>query len=101
MARRIQAGRKRWRGSGWLLAAALILFMSLVIYRSFHVAGYRCSICVSFRGQSACTAVEGPTEHEARSGAINNACAQLVSGVTDSLACERTQPTKLDCSSMN
>jgi hypothetical protein len=34
-------------------------------------------------------------------GATNNACAQLASGVTDSIACERTQPTKVDCAAIN
>lgn len=101
MPRKIQSGRKRWRGSGWLLAAGLLLFMAFIIYRSLHVAGYSCAVCITFGGRSACTAVEGPTEQEARSGAMNNACAQLASGVTDSLACERTQPTKIDCAAIN
>jgi len=100
MARRIQ-GSKRWRASGWILAAALLVFMAGVIYRSLYIAGYRCSVCIDFRGHTVCTAVDGPTEQETRSSAINNACAQLASGVADSLACERTRPTRLDCTAMN
>ena len=90
--------RKR---SGWLLAAALILFMAFIVYRSFHVAGYRCSVCINFRGQAACRTVDGPTEHEAHSGATNNVCAFLAAGVTDSMACERTEPTKAECTAIN
>ena len=100
MARKIQ-GQKRWRASGWILAAALLAFMAVVIYRSLWIAGYRCSVCVNFRGQTVCTAVDGPTEREARSSAITNACGQIVSGVTESLACERSQPTKLNCTARN
>lgn len=93
-------GASRTR-STWLLMAALVLFMAFVIYRSFHVAGFQCTVCIDFRGQSACRKVEGPTEHEALMGATNNVCALLASGVTDSIACERTQPTKADCGAIN
>jgi hypothetical protein len=88
-------GRRRW--TAWLLAAALILFMVFVVYRSLHVAGYRCVVCIAFRGRSECRTVDGPTEREARMGATTNVCAYLASGVTDSLACERTMPTKAEC----
>ncbi|MFI5395693.1 MAG: hypothetical protein ACHQ9S_09180 [Candidatus Binatia bacterium] len=93
----MKSGRAPKR-SGWLLAGILILFMAFVIYGSLHITGYRCSVCISFRGQDVCRTVDGPTEREARSGATTNACAFLASGVTDSLACERTLPTKVDCS---
>jgi hypothetical protein len=87
--------------STWLLIAGLLLFMAFVVYRSFHVAGYQCTVCIDFRGQSACRKVEGPTEQDALMGAKNNVCALLASGVTDSIACEHTQPTKVDCGAIN
>jgi hypothetical protein len=90
------------RRTSWVIAAALILFMALVVYRSFHVGGYQCSVCITFRGQSACRAVEGANEHDARMAATTNTCAFLgAGGVTDSLACERTEPTKVDCTVVN
>ena len=89
------------RRSAWLLAAVLMAFMALIIYRSFKVGGYRCSVCISFQGQAVCRTVDGPTEREARMGAANNACAFLANGVTDSMACERSAPTKVDCSALN
>jgi hypothetical protein len=84
-----------------VIAGAFILFMGFVIYRSLHVAGYRCAVCMRFRGQEVCRTVEGSTEHDARGGATNNACAYLAAGVTDSIACERSEPTKVDCSAIN
>ena len=89
-------GRSRTR-STLLLVFAVLLFMVFVVYRSFFVADFQCTVCVDFRGQSACRTVEGSTEHDALMGATNNACAQLASGVTDSIACERTQPSKVEC----
>ncbi len=87
--------------SAWLLAAGLLLFMAFVIYRSFQVAGYQCAVCIEFRGQSVCRTVEGPTEHDALQAATNNVCAFLAAGVTDSIACEHTQPSKVDCVAIN
>ena len=84
-----------------LVSSGLLLFMALVIYRSLHVAGYQCTVCIDFRGQSACRKGEGPTEQEARTGATNNACAFVASGVTDSIACERSQPTKVECAAID
>lgn len=75
--------------------------MTFVVYRSLYVAGYRCTTCITFRGQSVCRTVDGPTEHDARMGATTNACAYLTSGVTDSLACERTEATKAECTAIN
>jgi hypothetical protein len=89
------------RARGWVLAAALLAFMAFVVYRSLQVAGAQCTVCITFRGQSACRTVQGPTEPEALTGATNNACAFLASGVTDSIACERTPPTKADCTAIN
>jgi len=93
--------KRRRKRSAWIVASALVLFMAFVVARSFRTSGYRCSVCMDFRGEGVCRTVDAPTEQEARSGAITNACAFLASGVTDSLACERTTPTKTDCSAIN
>ena len=89
------------RRTTWLVVAALLLFMALVVYRSFHIASYKCVVCVSFEGRRACGNVEGQTESEARAGAMTNACAQVASGVTETMACERTQPSQSDCAAIN
>jgi hypothetical protein len=81
---------------GVILAIAA-LFVGFVIYRTTQIPTYECEVCITFRGNSICRTVQGATTAEARSGAITNACALLSSGVTDTLACERTTPTKLQC----
>jgi hypothetical protein len=97
----MKANSTRRGRSTLLVIGGLLLFMAFVIYRSLYVAGYRCTICIDFRGQSTCRTVEGPTEHDARMGATNNVCAYLASGVTDSMACERTPPARAECVAMN
>ena len=81
----------------WIAVGVLTALIALVVYSSFQVGGYRCEVCVQFRGAQDCRTVDGATEIEALRAAITNACALLASGVTDSLACERTRPTKAMC----
>jgi hypothetical protein len=88
----------RGRGTaGWIGLAALLLFMAFVVWRSLHVAGVRCEVCITYRGLTQCRTVDGPTEEEARTAATSNACAYLAGGVTDGLACSRTPPDRAAC----
>jgi len=83
--------------TSWLAVVVLAGIVAVVVVSSLRVAGVRCEVCVSFRGQDACRAVDAATEDEARRGAHTNACALLASGVTDSLACERTRESSAHC----
>lgn len=85
--------------TSWVTAGVLLGLIGLVVWSSFHVGAVRCEVCIDFRGRQACRAVDGATQLEARTSAINNACAFLASGVTDSMACERTPPTRDSCGS--
>ncbi len=83
--------------TSWVALVVLVLLGGLIVYSSFDQGGVRCEVCVAFRGRDACRAVDGATEHDARAAATTNACSYLASGVTDSMACERTPPSKADC----
>jgi hypothetical protein len=85
----------------WLAILGFLTFVALVVGRSFQVAGYQCTVCMSFGGHDVCRTVEAATAQDARASAINNACAFLASGVTDSMACERSQPAKEECVALN
>jgi hypothetical protein len=80
--------------------AALFLFMGFVVYRSLHLQGVRCEVCITYNGLSQCRTVEGEHEEDVHQAALNNVCAYLSSGVTDSMACMRTPPTKSDCTAI-
>ena len=83
--------------SSWVSLVALVLVIGVVVYSSLRIGGVRCEVCVEFRGREACRAVDGQAEDETRRAGVTNACAMLASGVTDTMACERTTPTKADC----
>ncbi len=76
-----------------ILIVAVIL--GVLIYSSLNLAKFRVEVCMTFHGQTNCRTAAGSTEEFARRSATTNACAAIASGVTDSIACENTLPTKV------
>jgi hypothetical protein len=76
-----------------IVFAAIVLFV--IVYSSMNLSGHKVEVCITFNGQSACRTAAGQTEEFARRTAITNVCGELASGVTESLACENTQPTSV------
>lgn len=74
---------------GVLFTAAILL---LVLYSTLGNAKYRCEVCVSYQGRQACRTAAAATQEQAERTAKENACAQIASGVTDSIACGNTTP---------
>jgi hypothetical protein len=83
--------------TSWVSLVGLGAIMAVVVYSSFGVGNVRCEVCITFEGRDACRAVDGATDAEARQAAVTNACALLASGVTQTMACERTTPTRSSC----
>ena len=76
-----------------ILIVAVIL--GVLIYSSMNLAKFRVEVCMTFHGQTNCRTAAGSNEEFARRSATTNACAAIASGVTDSIACENTPPTKV------
>lgn len=72
-----------------------MVVLVLVVYTTMGTARFRCEVCVSFQGRQACRTASAPTEPDALRTATENACAQVASGVTDSMACENAQPASI------
>ena len=85
------------KSTSWVALATLLVIGAVVVYSSFEVGGVRCEVCIRFADGTACRAVDGASEGEAMAAARTNACAQLTSGVTNMMACERTTPTSSQC----
>jgi hypothetical protein len=77
---------------GILLFAAL---MALIAYSTMGTSNYRVEVCMQFQGQMSCRTASGSSEAFALRTATSNACAGIASGVTDSIACEGSAPTKV------
>ena len=78
-----------------LAMAFAIAVLIVVIYTTMGTARFRCEVCLSFQGRTACRTASAPSEEDARRTATENACAQIASGVTDSMACENTPPASV------
>jgi len=85
-----------WRNAVVTLVVLAPIF-GYVVYSSFQVSDFECEVCMAFEGRDVCRTVTGKTELEGLRTGIDNACAQLASGVTDSLRCQRTTPRKAGC----
>jgi len=89
---------KRRRHTSTIAAlVVLVPVIGFVLYSSMHVAEFECDVCIAFDGQQVCRTVTGKTREEGVRTGVNNACALLASGMTNSMRCERTQPTRAEC----
>ena len=76
-----------------LLAIVFVVGVLIVlVYTTMGNARYRCEVCISFQNRTACRTAAAATDAQASRTATENACAQIASGVTDSMACENTPP---------
>ena len=76
----------------WVAIAFVVIVVGLVIATTFQGERVRVEVCMAFRGQRDCRTAQARTLQDAMRTAVTNACAQLASGVTDSMQCENTPP---------
>lgn len=80
---------------GLLAAAGVVIFFGMLLYFTLGLRKHRVEVCMSYQGRSNCAIASGETQENALRTAVSNACALIASGMTDSLACERSQPASL------
>ena len=67
--------------------AALLVLIVLAVRSSFK---HTCEACVTFHGRMECRSASGQTPEEALRTAVDNACAFLASGMTETVQCGGT-----------
>jgi len=76
-----------------LISLAFLAGVVIAVVRStMSLAKYRVEVCIDYQGRQSCRTAAGSTEEFALRTATTNVCAQISSGVTDSMNCERTTP---------
>jgi hypothetical protein len=70
-------------------------FLALIAYSTLHGPRYRVEICMSYQGRSACKTVSAKSEPAAVRAGAENACADISSGVTDTMRCEQSEPQSI------
>ena len=81
-----------------LVGAILLLgVIAWVLAGSMGTDQHTCEVCMEYKGASQCRTVAAATVDLAREGAIQNACAFISGGVTESMACHREKPVSEKC----
>jgi hypothetical protein len=70
----------------------LAAFLGLLLYSTLHGPRYRVEVCMTFNGQTICKTVNAKSQDAAVRSATENACADISSGVDDTIRCQNTEP---------
>jgi hypothetical protein len=78
------------------IALAFVALVGALMYTSLQgVTGHRVEACMSYNGRDNCRTARGNTEAEAKRTAIDNACADITSGMTEIVSCQNSTPKSL------
>lgn len=79
-----------------VLVGVIFVFVVLgvLVYSSFHLSTYGVEVCMNYNGRTACATAKGANKETALENAMQTACAQIASGVTETIGCSRTEPAK-------
>ena len=71
----------------------VVAVLVMIVYMTFSLGRRaRGEICMEFNGRSNCKTVSGDTREHVLQTGVSNACADIASGVTDTINCEHTPP---------
>lgn len=73
----------------------VIIILGIMVYSMMNLSANRVEVCIQFNGVTTCKIARGATQEDAVRTATTNACGEIASGVTDTMACLRSEPTKL------
>lgn len=79
----------------WITLILGIVFAAIMYTSTRGLRSFRVEVCINYQGRSACRTASGATEEAAMRTARDNACAMISSGMTDSIACQNTPPSKV------
>lgn len=83
------------RNVGILLAVLGFGAFFAFLYYSSLGGSYRVEVCMEFRGRQQCRAARAKTRNEAIRTASENACAEISSGMTDTMSCGQSTPVSV------
>ncbi len=80
---------------GILIALAAVAFIAALAYNTMSYSQFRVEVCMEFEGRTNCRTALGATEELALRAAVDNACAMIASGMTNSMACSGKAPQSI------
>ena len=71
----------------------VLAVLGMIVYMTFSLGRrVRGEVCMEFNGRIVCKTVSGDSQQHVIQTGVSNACADLVSGVTDTINCEHANP---------
>jgi len=81
-----------------LIGAALgLLTLALVVRAIVSSNAFRCEACVQFHGELSCREALGPSPEAATRTAVENACAFVAHGMTETVECTNAPRPRVEC----
>jgi hypothetical protein len=80
---------------GIVVIVFIAAFVGLVAYSTLHGPRYRAEVCVEFDGRKACKTVSAKSENAAVRAGTEGDCADIASGVTDTMRCVGAPPASV------
>ena len=77
---------------GLIVGLFLAAVVALIVYSTVNGPRYRVEVCMAYQGRTACRVVSAKSEEAALRSGAGNACAEIASGVTDTMRCEQSEP---------
>ena len=78
-----------------VVAVFVVAVLALIAYSTLQGPRYRVEVCMAYDGRSACKTVSAKSEPGALRSASEGACADIASGVTDTMRCEQSEPQRV------
>jgi len=75
--------------------AFVLIVLGVIVYSTLTLTKHRLEVCIQFNGKTNCKTASAVTEDFARQTATSNACGEIASGVTETVACEHSVPVKV------
>lgn len=76
---------------------AILAFGALLLFNTLSAQKVVCDVCVEFKGKRNCATASHSSQDEARRSAQTTACGTISQGMDESIACDRTPPTSVQC----
>ena len=83
---------------GTIVTVIFLGFIALFSFTSILTGSkYKCEICIHYKDTDVCQEVEGMDKKDTIMVGISTACGAVANGMTESIDCQNTPPTKMEC----
>jgi hypothetical protein len=73
----------------------VVIILAVIVYSTMSLAKYKVEVCMQYNGATSCRAASGSTRQDTLRAAVENACATIASGVTETMQCQRSEPVNV------